>query len=246
MGTLTEMPTIQNLDSGRKERVLASYRCMQQCVVKESKTSMERGWEAAQIERDNGWEIIGFKHQHDCRVSLGVSYANWYRTMSVAQNFAELSKAEFLAMKLENAELLGRQSTEIRYNPQNIEAAGTETINIFKTKFTPLPAQEKEHWSTMELRMRKEQKEVVEKGIREFQSEHGIENPAYALELMVVETSERPTLVGFLHSAIHDLGEAIREAKDDAEKLAMILRDHIKAMEEIVHTCCGEVEEVTE
>lgn len=229
---------VQNLDTV-KQRAIASYKCIQQCVAKESKTSMERGWECVSIERDSAWEHIGFKHQHDCRVYLGVSYSNWYRTMAVAQNFAKLTKAEFLTMKLSNAELLGQQEPEIRYDLENIERAGNESIEIFKTRFTFAPVDQKDKPTKFEVPMTKDKCEAIELGIKQFMSEHSIDNESYALELIVAEVRERPTLVGFVQDSIPRLTKAVMEAQD-FEELRSLIVDHLRAMGELLKVCCGE------
>src|SRR5580658_6769259 len=192
---------IQNLDTV-KARAQASYKCILQCVAKEGKVSMERGWECASIERDNAWEHIGFRHQHDCRVKLGVSYSNWYRTMAVAQNFFKLTKAEFLTMKLSNAELLGQQEEEIRYLQENIDKAGEESIEIFKTRFTPLPTDHKDKPTKFEVPMTADKRDAIEAGIKAFMNEHNLDTESYALELIVAETRERQTFVGFISDSI--------------------------------------------
>lgn len=238
--TEVEAP-VQNLDS-LKEQILESDRCIRESWTKESKQSMLRGWSSAFIERKGGWELLGFKHQHAYRIAVGISYSNWYRTMAVAEKFAKLERDTYLSMKLENAELLGRQEDAVRYSKENIEAAGTLSIAEFKERISPdveIKPDVEEHWSTLELKMRKGQRAAIEDGIKIFQEKHGFDSPAYALEMMVADAKQGPMIAGFIQQAIPEITQTVRETAD-LEDLRLAILDFIQELGDISLQYCDD------
>jgi hypothetical protein len=95
----------------------------------------------------------------------------------------------------------------------------------------------------MKWRIKQTQREVIERGLDDWQHEHGIDDPGYALELMIAEYRERPTLVGFIAESIPRLTRAVTEAHnaDELEELRKLFATHIQEMSEILKVCCGEV-----
>ena len=124
-------------------------------------------------------------------------------------------------------------------SPENIDRAGNESIEIFKTRFTFAPVDQKDKPTKFEVPMSKDKCEAIELGIKQFMSEHSIDNESYALELIVAEVRERPTLVGFVQDSIPRLTKAVMEAQD-FEELRSLIVDHLRAMGELLKVCCGE------
>jgi len=236
--------SVQIPDAELKEKIVASDRSIRRAWTSVTKMSMVIGWEGAFIERNNGWETLGFKHQHEYRIAVGIGRSNWYRVLGIADRFQKLDKEIFLSMLMENADRLSRQPEEVRYDPKIIEAAATMSMREFADT---LVTQEEhrngkpidEEWVDVVWRMKAEQRAVIEKGIQEWRQEHGIDNDAYALELMISEFRERPTLVGFILESIHKLTATARDTKE-YDELRERLVDHIKEMGEILTTCVGE------
>ena len=231
-------------DAELREAVLESDRCIRRTWINVRKQSMEIGWEAAFLERHNAWQFLGFKHQHAYRIAVGIGRSNWYRLMAIAQKFPELSKEQFLAMSIENAERLGLEPKEVRYDPELLLKAATRQARDFKDELTTLGAHREgrplhEHWVTMEWRLREEQRAAIERGLGEWQQEHGIDDEGYALELLIAEYRERPTLVGFINESIYRLKREVEEAEDLGRlrgSCLLLARD----MGEILKVCCGE------
>lgn len=247
MSNLIEMPVIQSLDPELRNQVVARYNRLRQRATSLRKLTMEVGWDAAFIERNNGWEVLGFKHQHDCRITLGLGRSNWYRVIAVAQKFVELDEEKFFAMSMENAERLGMEPVEVRYDPENVLAAATMTASKFNDKLTIAGAHREgkpvnEHWVEIKWRIREEQRAMIEQGLEEWQREHGIEDQGYALELLIAEYRDRPTLVGFILESIPRLTDAIN-CTDEIGKLKGDLAEYLQEMAGVVRLCCGETEE---
>jgi hypothetical protein len=80
---------------------------------------------------------------------------------------------------------------------------------------------------------------VIERGLEDWQHEHGIDDEGYALELMIAEYRERPTLVGFMTESIARLPKQVSEA-NGIDELRVAFKTHLREMEEILHICCGE------
>lgn len=246
MAEVMEQAPFHVLGAELKEKIIASDRCIRRAWMNVRKMSLEIGWEGSFIEKNNGWDMLGFKHQHDYRITVGIGKSNWYRLLAIAERFQNLDKEVFLSMSIENADKLSRQPEAIRYDSKNIEAAAKMSMRDFADTLST----QEEHrngkstddkWVDVTWRMKEEQRVVIEKGIEEWRAEHGIDNNAYALELLVSEFRERPTLVGFLYSAIPELTQAVVSAQD-LISLQEVVTKHIQAMNEILTTCVGEVE----
>jgi hypothetical protein len=241
MGSVVDMAgEVQNLDTGTlKKQLEESFRSLQKNSTKLNRTSMEIGWDAAFIERHDGWQLFGYKHQHACRTALGISYSNWFRVLSIANCFPRLTKAEYLCMKLDSADVLGRQPEEVRYDQAMIELASKEPIEVFKVRFAPTPGESKDHPSTFEVTMLPEKKEAIEAGLRNFMSVNNIDNQSYALELIVAEYAQGPTIAGFLSKAIPEVTQSVK-ADGDLEDLRVIVLNFIQELGNLLLQGCGE------
>ena len=243
---------VESMDDRLKAQALESDRCIRRESKRLSKASMEIGWEGAFLRRNNAWPLLGHEHENSYRAAVGIGRSTWYDVVKIASYFPQLDKETYLAMSLENARRLGMEPEAVRYDPKILQKATTQPAQEFKDELTTEGAHREgkplsEHWKAMEWRFRQEQYEVIEQGLKDWQHEHGIDDLGYALELMIAECRERPTLVGFMTESIPRLTRevmTVHSGEDvelsDLRALRETFAVHLKEMGEILRICCGE------
>jgi hypothetical protein len=257
MGELIQLG-VQILDDQEQQEILDSIKRIETINKQVTKGCMELGWEGAAIQskaEKGSWGVAGFKDQHDFRVTKGIGRANWYRHVGVAMQFiGHIGKATYLAMKMENAERLSVEKEYIRFDPKHLGDAAVMSVKEFGDLLTNLVAHEegksaKKKYAEIRLRMEEQQRDFIESGIKSWGAEHGIDvnedGIGYALQCIIADVSERPTLVGFLLESIPKLAEAARQANDLTDLRALIV-DFVMEMNNQVHICCGEMSDETE
>ena len=254
MNNVIEMVPAILLDEMQKEEVLASSRRIRTDNVALRKASMAIGRDGAFIESlaDKGsWQVLGYRHQHEFRIAEGLGRSNWYRVVAIASQFLEVDRDTYMAMSLENAERLSIEPRSVRLDPENLQRAATMTAKEFSDLMTTEGAHrdgkpKHEKWVEIKWKMRAAQREAIERDLAAWAMEHGIEYNSesgyYALELMLAEYRERPTLAGFILESIPRLTSTIRSTTDIGE-LKSQLADYLEEMSNIVKVCCGEVQE---
>ena len=212
-----------------------------------NKASMEIGWDGYFIKRNNGWRLLGYEDEKQFRRSKGVGRSTWYKMVGIAERLQHLTRDEFLSMTIENAEQLSVQPGEAKRDPELILKAQSNTAEEFADALVGAAAQREqkpvgEVYVTIKWRIRQAQREAIERGLEDWQQEHGLDDPGYALELMIAEYHDRPTLVGFITESIPRLARAVSEAQSasDLEQLRELFAQHIQEMAEILKICCGE------
>ena len=211
------------------------------------KRSMIIGWEGYFIKRHDGWQRLGYADEKHYRSCKGIGRSTWYKMVGLAEKFPMLDREQFLSMTIENAEQLAAAPLSARGSVPLLEAASTMTASEFEGELVRVTAIEQhkaagEIYVTIKWRIKQAQREVIERGLKDWQQEHGIDDPGYALELMVTEYHDRPTLVGFMTGEITRLTRAITEARsmEDLEELRKLFATHIQDMGEMLKVCCGE------
>jgi hypothetical protein len=229
------------------ERLQESDREISEAWVALNKRSMLIGWQGYFIKRNNGWERLGYADEKHYRSARGIGRSTWYKMVGLAERFPMLTKEQFLSMSIENAEQLAVAPSQARQDPTLLEAAATMTAREFEGELVRRTAIAEnkpvgEVYVTMKWRIKQAQREVIERGLEDWQHEHGIDDPGYALELMIAEYKERPTLTGFIAQSIPMLTNAVTKAQSitDLEDLRTLVAMHIRDMGEILKICCGE------
>lgn len=210
------------------------------------KRSMVIGWDGYFIKRHDGWQRLGYVDEKHYRSSKGIGRSTWYKMVGLAEKFPMLSKEQFLAMTIENAEQLAVVPLSTRGDTALLQAAATLTAKEFEGELVRVAAIQQnrpvsEVYVTIKWRIKQAQREVIERGLEDWQQEHGIDDPGYALELMIAEYHDRPTLVGFMTEAIPRLSRAVTEAHsvEDLEELRKLFAAHLQEMGEVLKMCCG-------
>ncbi len=228
-------------------RVKESDCCIRQAWHRASKQSMEIGWEGAFLRTTNAWQILGYASEKSYRASTGIGRSTWYKMVGLAERFQHLTKEQFIAMSIENAEQLAVAPMETRQDVAIVEKAATMTARDFEGELVLETAKQEnkplgEVYVTMKWRVKEAQREVIERGLKDWQEEHGIDDEGYAIELMIAEFHDRPTLVGFLTESIQRLTQAVTHAEsfEELKNLQELLAVHIRDMGEILTICCGD------
>ena len=250
MSTVIEMISTIALDESEKAEVLACDQRIAGNVLPLRKVSMEIGRDGAYIEslaEKGSYQLLGYKHQHEYRIAKGIGRSNWYRVVGVAKLFLEIDRDIYTAMSLENAERLSVEPPPVRFNPDNLRDAAEMTATEFDDHMTTLGAHREgkpknERWVEVKWRMRAEQRKVIETALKAWKEEHGIEDDAFALETLVMEYADRPTLAGFILQSIPRLTGTLRDATEIGT-LKQAVMEHLQEMANIVRVCCGEIEE---
>lgn len=250
MNNVIEMVPSIALDEAQREEVLACGRRIRTEKIALRKSSMAIGRDGAFIENlaDRGsWEVFGCRNQHEFRIAEGIGRSNWYRVIGIGLKFLEVDRESYIAMSLENAERLAAEPPEVRHDKDNLQKAAEMTAEAFDDYMTTLGAHregrpKREQWVQVKWRMRAEQRKVIQSALETWKQEHGIEDDAFALETLVMEYSDRPTLTGFILESIPRLTGTVRET-NDIETLKASLVEYVQEMANIVRVCCGEVEE---
>ena len=135
----------------------------------------------------------------------------------------------------------------MRADPALLNAAATMQAREFQSevgKYVSLAenTSPKDRNTSVKWSVRQSQREFIESGLEEWQHEHGIDDPGYALELLLAEYHDKPTLVGFMAESIPRLTRAVTEAHsvEELEALRTLFAAHIQEMGEILKVCCGE------
>ena len=143
---------------------------------------------------------------------------------------------------------LAEQPIGVRDKPELIAIAQTATSENFADALVQDTAHRehkpvKDVFVTLKLHVRQGQRKVIEHGLEEWQNQHGIDDPGYALELMLAEFHDRATFVGFISEAIVRLSHAVTAAhtQEELEQLRDVLAAHIQEMGEFLQICSGEV-----
>lgn len=250
MSNVIEMVPAQTLDESMRTAVLECSTRIRANKIMLRKAAMAIGYDGALIDKlaDRGsWQFLGYRHQHEFRISEGIGRSNWYRVVGVAKLFLEVERDVYIAMSMENAERLSVESPDVRLDPENLRRAAEMTAREFDNLMTTEGAHREgrpksERWVEVKWRMRDAQRKVIEAALKAWKEEHGIEDDAFALETLVMEYSDRPTLTGFILESIPRLTDTVRDATE-INSLKQAVTEYLQEMAEIVHICCGETEE---
>jgi hypothetical protein len=208
----------------------SQIRSMWKIEAGSGKRNMVIGFFGARLKEADQWLANGFRDEADYRNAVGVSTNIWGRYVRIAQCFPLLDVQRFVLMSAENAEELGRLPEDYRYNHMWLENAVKLKAEDFKRLALQVRASEagvpvKEMRVKFSIPMFENQREVIEHGLSQFQTSHGISDRGTALEWLVAEYSNRNTFARFIHDQL-PLMEAALKGGDPANAVGL----HIVAM----------------
>lgn len=212
-----------------------------------NRISMEIGWDGYLIKRHEGWRWLDYDDEKQYREAKRIGRSTWYKMIGIAERLAHLKREDFLAMTVENAEQLAEQPPSVKENPAIVHMAQTETSEGFAHVLAldmaaKLGKPVADVPVIMKFHVRQAQRKAIERGLEEWERAYGIDDPGYALELMIAEFRERLTFVGFISEAIPRLARAVANAHtaEELEELRKLFAAHIQEMGELLKICSGE------
>ncbi len=243
------------IDGGLLEQLRQSDSRISENWTSMNKISMGIGWDGYFIKKNEGWRALGYENEKHYRRMKGIARSTWYKMVGIAERLSHLTMDEFLAMTIENAEQLSVQPGTVKRDPELLRKAQTRTAQEFADDLVMHQAEREnkpvgEVYVTMKWRIKQAQREVIERGLEDWQHEHGIDDEGYALELMIAEYRERPTLVGFMTESIPRLSRQVMAVHtgevlelDELRALRETFAVHLQEMGEILRVCCVEATE---
>jgi hypothetical protein len=211
------------------------------------KASMMIAWEAAFIVRHEGWTTLGYRDEDDMREAAGVARSQWYKLVRIASSYSHLSRDQFLSMTIENAYRLTQAPRVLQFDSRLIEQAGTLNSTEFDRSVVRIQAEAenkpvKDTTITWQMKLRTGQARAIKRGLKQFCVQHHITDEAYGLELLVAESCDRITMVGFITECIPRLTGQILEI-GDVETLRSVMAQHIRELGELLKFCIHEEDE---
>jgi hypothetical protein len=203
------------------------------------------GFHAAAIKQENAFGLLGYESEDDARKAAEVGESTWYANIRIAENFPGIEEKLFCSMKLSNAKRLCDLPESKRLTEYWIRLAGTESI----AKFAELVNVEmngaakesdgKEKSVTFKQTMPASRKKMVEEGLKQYALEIGVDD-SRALEFMVEERKQAPSLLGVITEAVKRIGRirdirqsglSVEEVLDgEMVELSAMLRDFEQAV----------------
>lgn len=201
---------------------------LREAGAKHNRRSMEIGWYGRILKVKNLWPYLGYTTETDdagnevqilyteksYRIAIRIGRSTWYRMVALAESFKDLPAEQFFGMQIENAEALAECAEEIRYNPEMVQKAATQSEKDFAHSLlldqahrTKRPLEEMP--DTLKIFLTHGQKKAIQNGLREWQEEHGIQNEGEAIEMLLAEYRGRISLVKYLSESITMLRKTI-------------------------------------
>lgn len=182
-------------------------------------------WESAVLRQLGGFRLLGFRYEADywkAKLRPIISRSNWFNVVGIAERLSHLGREQFLALpSIEAAEVLSRQEPAVRVDPEILERVQTTSARKLKQELAT--GDEPCVWKLM---LPRTDRDAIQSGVGIWAKEHGIQEDATALRLIVTQCVDRGTLVGLVTEWYPRL-EAGTSARTVQE--LQDLRDEVKA-----------------
>ena len=207
----------------------------------QSVSSMEIGWNAYLLKRDNQFGLLGFADEEEARLASGVGQSTWYANIRLAGNFHGLTEEQFLSMKQANAKALSDLPESLRFSREWVRRAGSERIELFQEAVDEVmegkakPSDGKERGVTLKVSVPKSRKKVIEDGVKAYAEKVGMSagDPGKVLEVLLVEQQGAPSLIAAITNSIQrikvikELQQSNVSAEEALEKINVHLDDMV-------------------
>lgn len=225
------------MPDNRAERARRNERRLDEASNGRNRSSMVMGWVGAEMKRENQFADLGYADEKAFWTSKGYCRSTWYKMIRIAEAFAFASEEEFLAMKVECADMLSYVDAEHRYEPDLLTAAITISIEKFADMIAEHSAvlnnrPKSEAAVEMNFHLKKTQRVAIRIGLAEWMRDHNVKDEGYALEMLVAEYTGRLTLVGYYQESIGRLERAAEHCglPDVRDELLSMGRDMQEAL----------------
>lgn len=119
------------------ELAMTCDRIIRQSAGSLEKSTLRIGWYRLLLQENSLFRDLGFDDEEDYRQSVQIEKTAWHRGYALAKAFKAvgMDRDTFMSMKLESAEVLSRQSEDVRRDPKLIEQAAKLTCRDFTALF---------------------------------------------------------------------------------------------------------------
>jgi hypothetical protein len=218
----------------RKEEAQAHWKNLLEARTVVSTSSLRIGYNAAHLKRNNLFGVLGFEDEHAARKAAEVGESTWYANIRIAEHFPGVTEKTFCLMKQANAKELCDLPESKRLTPYWLQLAATEKIERFaelvdeELNGNARESDSREPTKTFKQTMPASRLKLVEEGLKDFAAAVGIDKDR-ALEIMVEEHRQAPSLLTAITHAIERIGE-IKRLRESLLSSDEVLE---KAMEEL-------------
>jgi len=192
-------------------------------------SAMEMGWIAAEVKRNNFFEVLGYKKEDDYRKNLNIERSTWYRYIRIAEAYKPLSKKVFLTLMAGKAEIAMKYLSEaercsdewVRRLQKNGPDAEELEKMLVKTKAKNEGVDPDDLRVTFKITCLESQRNIIESCIRKFQAQHNLadDDKARALELICVEVSHGESILAVIRNIVPE-ARTLMALYQDSEKSA--------------------------
>lgn len=233
----------------RKARAKAHFDAIKKACTLQSSSSMSIGYHAYYLKKNNDFGVLGFASEDEARQAAGVGQSTWYDVIRLAGAFDGLEEKRFTAMKLTNAKALADLPQSKRMETTWLRSAEVDSIDNFHEKVAEemrdkaKPSDGKEKPSAMKMSMPASRKEVIETGLKDYARAIGVEDTGKALELLVVERTGGPTLIGAISKST-DILKTARSLKQSELSTEEVAEKLYQAVDDVLIELAAAMEQV--
>ena len=187
-------------------------------------------WECATLRRLGGFRLLGFRSESaywETKLKRVISRTNWFKVVGIAERLSHLSREQFFALpSLEAAEVLSRQDPAVRSDPEMLERVQGTSARKLKQELTT-----GDDTCVWKLKLTHADRDTIQLGVETWAKDHGIEEPAQAVRLIVSDVTNRLTLTGFLAEAVRRLTPLVARSQN-FEELRSLFLTHLSEISE--------------
>ena len=178
-------------------------------------SSMRIAYWGFRMRLSEGWTGMGFaagpRGEEQYRESLGIPRSSWYRLIRIGQALHQLSLQDLERIPITNAEILLSVHPTIWHEFSWLHEARSlpaERLAHLVTERNKKAGGDREPMVNFVARIPYLAKEAIDRMLETFQHKHELSSKGQALELLVAERHDRPSLLGAVAQA-HTLIAAV-------------------------------------
>lgn len=214
MATVLAMPDSAAEAVSRKKLASRYFEKLRKAGGLSSTTSLQIGWNAHAILKDNLFMMLGYENEREVREAAEISDSGWYANLRIAEAFDGLEEDEFCRLKQANAKELAKLPQSKRLSKGWLDKAAKDPIKSFALQVEEeldgkaTSENGKESIVNYAVKMPKSRRKAVQEGLLEISKELGCEgDESRTLELVVAERRDGVSLVGVITAAAERCGK---------------------------------------
>jgi hypothetical protein len=233
MATVLNMPDVLTEAESRKKLATKYFEKLKKAGGLSSTSSLQIGWNAHAILKDNLFQMLGFENERDVREAAEISDSGWYSNLRIAEAFDGLEEETFYSLKQANARELAKLPQSKRLSPEWITKAKKDPIKSFALQIEEeldgkaTSENGKESIVSYAVKMPKSRRKAVQEGLLEISKGLGCEgDESRTIELIVAERRGAVSLVETITNAAQRCGrikELAESGLSSDEVLAQVI-----------------------